>query len=50
MAVSSLTAQREQHVSALERNLISITQQLEAIPAVKQVILFGSYAAAGAIC
>ncbi|MGQ9556241.1 MAG: nucleotidyltransferase domain-containing protein [Anaerolineae bacterium] len=40
-----LTSQRQQYVEALEHDLHSLVQQLSAMPAVRKVVLFGSYAA-----
>lgn len=40
-----LTSQRQRYVEALERDLRSLVQQLSAMPAVRKVVLFGSYAA-----
>ena len=42
---SRLEAQRRTYVQALERDLASVVAQLQAMPAVQRVILFGSYAA-----
>ena len=40
-----LTAEREQYVAALARDLDLLVQQLSQMPAVQKVVLFGSYAA-----
>lgn len=45
MRVNDIDAARGKHALALERNLISILEQLRAMPKVHKVILFGSYAA-----
>lgn len=42
---SPLSIQRERHVAALARDLELVVQQLSRVPAVRKVILFGSYAA-----
>lgn len=42
---SGLTARRQAHVHALEQGLSRLVAQLQAMPEVQQVILFGSYAA-----
>ncbi len=36
---------QESHTVALERNLLSLVQQLRGMPEVQKIILFGSYAA-----
>lgn len=43
--MSALAAERKRYIEALAQDLESLVQQLGAIPAVRQVILFGSYAA-----
>lgn len=43
--MTTLSALRERHVAALERDLAALLAQLRAMPAVQRVILFGSYAA-----
>lgn len=43
--MTSLSLARERHLAALERTLNTLVAQLSAMPAVHQVILFGSYAA-----
>jgi predicted nucleotidyltransferase len=43
--MSALSVERERYVEALAEDLESLVQQLSAMPAVHQVILFGSYAA-----
>ena len=40
----SLSVERRRHIEALEKGLQSLVRQLGAIPEVKKVILFGSYA------
>jgi predicted nucleotidyltransferase len=40
-----LATRREEYTRALERALTDLVAQLRAMPAVQQVILFGSYAA-----
>ncbi len=42
---SKLTAERERYARALEEDLDNLVEQLRAMPAVRQVVLFGSYAA-----
>jgi predicted nucleotidyltransferase len=41
----ALSTERKRYVAALAQDLEHLVQQLGAMPAVKQVILFGSYAA-----
>jgi predicted nucleotidyltransferase len=43
--VSTLSAEREHYVRALERDLNSLAEQLSSVPEVQKVVLFGSYAA-----
>jgi hypothetical protein len=43
--VSTLSAEREHYVRALERDLNSLIEQLSGVPEVQKVVLFGSYAA-----
>lgn len=45
MNAMTLSAERQHHTEALKRNLASLVQQLREMPAVRQVILIGSYAA-----
>jgi len=40
-----LAVQRQRHVEALEQGLQTLVRQLSSVPAVRKVILFGSYAA-----
>jgi len=42
---SSLAERRQEYIRSLERELDRLVAQLRAMPAVQQVILFGSYAA-----
>lgn len=44
-AMTTLSALRERHIAALERDLAALVAQLQAMPAIRRVILFGSYAA-----
>ena len=41
----TLALERERHVQALQVDLQSLVEQLSALPAVRKIILFGSYAA-----
>ena len=43
--VSSLDAERERYIATLAEDLERLVQQLSHIPEVRQVIVFGSYAA-----
>ncbi|MCX7854251.1 MAG: nucleotidyltransferase domain-containing protein, partial [Caldilineales bacterium] len=43
--MTTLSVLRERHIAALERDLAALVAQLRAMPAVRRVILFGSYAA-----
>lgn len=43
--MDALASRRERYVAALAHDLQAIVQQLGRLPAVQQVILFGSYAA-----
>lgn len=42
---SELATQREHYAKALDQDLDSLVEQLRALPEVRQVILFGSFAA-----
>ncbi len=42
--VTTLLMERKRYVQALERDLNNLAQRLSQMPAVQQVILFGSYA------
>ncbi len=43
--VSGLEAEREQYIATLAEDLERLVQQLSHMPEVRQVVLFGSYAA-----
>lgn len=45
MEISEFHAAQTAYAAALERNLHSLVEQLRAMPAVQQIILFDSYAA-----